>query len=132
MARNRLAGILLAGIGLLTFSTPLAAHHGSAAFETDPAKQVTVKGTVTEWMWANPHCWLKLDVKDDGGKVAHWVMESYNPADLIDRGWTRQSINVGDQVTVTARPAKSGAPTGTIVHVVLSSGQILDTQLPKQ
>jgi hypothetical protein len=132
MARNRLAGILLMGIGLLTLSTSLAAHHGSAAFETDPAKRVTLKGTVTEWMWANPHCWLKLDVKDDGGKVAHWVMESYNPADLNDRGWTKQSINVGDQVTVTARPAKSGAATGTIVQVVLASGQILGTDLSKQ
>jgi len=131
MIRNRLAGILLTAIGLVTFSTPLAAHHGSAAFETDPAKRVTLKGTVTEWTWANPHCWLKLDVKDDSGKVAHWVVEASNPADLTDRGWAKQSINVGDQVTVTIRPVKSGAPTGSIVQVVLPSGQILITQLLK-
>jgi hypothetical protein len=132
MTRNRLAGILLAAIGLVTFSTSLAAHHGSAAFETDPAKRITLKGTVTEWTWANPHCWLKLDVKDDSGKVAHWVVESSNPADLTDRGWTKQSINVGDQVTVTVRPAKSGAPAGNIVQVVIPSGQVLSTVLPKQ
>jgi len=130
--KNVLAGILLATIGLAVFSVPVAAHHGSAAFETDPAKRVTLKGTVTEWMWANPHCWLKLDVKDDSGKVAHWVVETYNPADLNDRGWSKQSINAGDQVSVTIRPVKSGAPAGSIVQVVLPSGQVLTTDLPKK
>jgi hypothetical protein len=132
MRRNRLAGILLAAIIVVTFSTSLSAHHGSAAFETDPAKRVTLKGTVTEWTWANPHCWIKLDVKDDSGKVAHWVVESSNPADLIDRGWAKQSINIGDQLTVTVRPVKSGAPAGSIVQVVLPNGQVLGTQALKQ
>ena len=68
-------GKLLLVVGLAVAasmaSIPLYAHHGNAAF--DVGKKVTLKGTVTEWVWANPHCWLKFDVKDDKGTVVHWV-----------------------------------------------------------
>jgi hypothetical protein len=47
-----------------------AAHHGAAAFENDPAKRLTMKGTVVEWFWANPHCFLQFDVKGEDGKVS--------------------------------------------------------------
>ena len=64
--RNRVFGIVLAA-GLLILSGPLVAHHGSASFDTE--KELTLKGTVTEWLWANPHCFLKIDVKDEAGAV---------------------------------------------------------------
>jgi hypothetical protein len=104
-------------------SVPLFAHHGNAAF--DVGKRVTVKGTVTDWVWANPHCWLKFDVKDAKGDLVHWVAETNNAPDMIERGWSKNSFKPGDEVTVTLEPVKSGNPVGRVVGVVLANGQAL-------
>ena len=121
--RNKLAAISFAAVGLLAVSAPLLAHHGYAAYDTD--RKVTLKGTVTRWIWSNPHCMVQLDVTDESGHVAHWIAETENPSAMIRIGWTDKSIKVGDQITLTALPVKSGAPVGRIVDVVLSNGQTL-------
>jgi hypothetical protein len=108
---------------VLTFSMPLLAHHGNSSLDT--GKKVTVKGTVTQWLWANPHCWLKVDVKDDSGNVVNWVVETNNAADMMEKGWSKQSFKVGDQVTVTLEPVKNGKPAGRIIEVLLPDGQTL-------
>ena len=118
--RNKLATILL---GVLTLSVPLFAHHGAAAYDT--TKKITLKATVTEWFWANPHCFLKFDAKDDKGNVVHWAVEASNPADMVNLGWSKESFKPGDEVTVTFEPVKNGQPIGRIEQVVLASGQIL-------
>jgi hypothetical protein len=110
-------------VALLAISSPLFAHHGAAQFEA--TKILTLKGTVVEWVWANPHCFLKFDVKDAGGNVAHWVAETSNPPDMINRGWTKGTFKPGDEVTVTVRPVKSGKPIGSVTQVQLSGGKIL-------
>ena len=112
----------LAACGLIG-TIPLSAHHGNAAF--DVGKKVTLKGTVTEWVWANPHCWLKFDVKDDRGTVVHWVAETNNLADMIERGWSMRSFKPGDEVTVTVEPVKNGNPAGRVLSVILPNGQTL-------
>ena len=99
------------------------AHHGNSSLDT--GKKVTVKGTVTQWLWANPHCWLKVDVKDDSDNVVNWVAETNNAADMMEKGWSKQSFKVGDQVTVTLEPVKNGKPAGRIIDVVLPNGQTL-------
>ena len=104
-------------------SGSLFAHHGNAAF--DAGKKVTLKGTVTEWVWANPHCWLKFDVKDDKSNVVHWVAETNNAPDMIERGWSMHSFKTGDDVTVTVEPVKNGNPVGRVLSVVLPNGQTL-------
>jgi Family of unknown function (DUF6152) len=104
-------------------SGSLSAHHGNAAF--DAGKKVTLKGTVTEWVWANPHCWLKFDVKDDKSNVVHWVAETNNAPDMIERGWSMHSFKTGDDVTVTVEPVKNGNPVGRVLSVVLPNGQTL-------
>lgn len=129
--RKNVTTISAVALILCMASVPLFAHHGSAAFETDPAKRLVLKGTVTDWYWANPHCFLRFDVKDESGQVNHWVAETSNPSDMTDRGWTHDSFRPGDQVTVTLRPVKGGRPAGSIVEVVLPSGRILSTQLPQ-
>jgi hypothetical protein len=111
------------GIGVSIFSLPLLAHHGNAAY--DMGKSVTLKGTVTRWVWANPHCILQLEVTDDGGQVVQWSLETENPSSMVHYGYTKQSMKPGDQVTVTVLPAKNGKPIGRIVEVVLPSGQRL-------
>ena len=108
---------------VLILSVPLFAHHGNAAF--DVGKRVTVKGTVSEWLWANPHCWLKFDVKDDNGNVVNWVTETNNAPDMIEKGWSKQTFKVGDEVTVTLEPVKNGKPVGKVLEVVLPNGQTL-------
>jgi hypothetical protein len=109
--------------GALMASAPLRAHHGNAAFDTE--KTLTLKGTVTEWFWANPHCFLKFDAQDDKGNVVHWVAETSNPPDMVDRGWSKQSIKTGDQLTVVLQPVRSGKPVGRVMNVVLPNGQKL-------
>ena len=108
----------------LLLAAPLWAHHGNAAFDSD--KRVTMKGTVTEWFWANPHCFLQFEVKDDSGNVTRWVAEASNPPDMINHGWSKNVLKVGDQVTVTVIPVKNGKPIGRITAVVLPNGQTLD------
>jgi hypothetical protein len=118
--RKKLAMIFL---GFLTVAVPLFAHHGAAAYDT--TKKITLKATVTEWFWANPHCFLKFDAKDDKGNVVHWAVEASNPADMVNLGWSKESFKPGDEVTVTFEPVKNGQPIGRIEQVVLASGQIL-------
>jgi hypothetical protein len=87
---------------------PLFAHHGNAAYDTD--KSVNVKGTVTTYIWANPHVFVKVDVKDDSGNVAHWIVEAQNPVSMSAIGWGRDTFKPGDQVEIDAIPAKNGNP----------------------
>ena len=121
--KNKLASIFPGALALLFFSVPMFAHHGSAAF--DMGKRLTMKGTVTEWIWANPHCFLKYDSTDASGNVAHWVVETSNPPDMINSGWTKQSLKPGDQVTITVEPVKNGRPVGHLLEVVLPDGKKL-------
>lgn len=120
---KQLFAFVLAAFGILTISMPLRAHHGNSAF--DASKKVSLKGTVTDWFWANPHCILEFDVKDDKDQVVHWATETSNPADMVNRGWGKLSLKAGDQVTVTFEPAKNGRPIGRVLEVVLPTGQKL-------
>jgi hypothetical protein len=114
---------LALGVGVSILSLPLLAHHGNAAYDT--GKNITIKGTITQWIWANPHIILQLDVIDDRGQVVQWTAESENPSSMVHYGWTKQSLKPGDQVTVTVIQVKNGRPVGRILEVVLPNGQRL-------
>ncbi|PYR78334.1 MAG: hypothetical protein DMF87_14460 [Acidobacteria bacterium] len=109
--------------GVVLLSCALAAHHANAVF--DLGKRLTLTGTVTEWFWANPHCLLRFDVKNDSGEMMHWVAETQAPPNMTPFGWTKQSFAVGDQVTVTLEPVKNGSPLGRILQVKLPDGKTL-------
>ncbi len=111
--------------GLLVASLPLFAHHGNATLDTE--KTLTMKGTVTEWVWSNPHCLLQFDVKNEGGQVVHWIAETQNPAEMVSLGWGKTSFKPGDEVTVSLMPVKNGNPFGRISLVVLPDGKTLVT-----
>ena len=83
--RNRLVTIVVVAVGLLIVSVPMTAHHSSVAFDTDT--EITLKGTVTEWIWSNPHCLLRFDVSDENGQVVSWIAETQNPRNMSNRGW---------------------------------------------
>jgi hypothetical protein len=105
---NKLRNISFVVVGLLTVSIPLFAHHGNASY--DATKTVTVKGTVSEYVWANPHVFVKLDVKDDSGNSVHWIVEGQNPVSMMAIGWTKNTFKPGDEVEIDAAPAKNGNP----------------------
>ena len=96
-------------LGLLV-ATPSFAHHGTAGY--DPAKTVVLTGTATEFVWANPHVIVYLDVKDEDGKVRNWSLELAAPLLMGRFGWKKDSIKPGDQVVAEAHPAKNGAAVG--------------------
>lgn len=121
--RKMLVGVSIAAAGVLLVSAPLVAHHAAATLDT--GKEITFKATVTEWIWANPHCFLLFDAKDDTGKVRNWAVETQNPTSMTSRGWSRTSFKAGDEVTVTIEPARNGEPVGRILTAVTASGQKL-------
>lgn len=118
---------LLMLAGFLTLSVSLFAHHGNASYEN---REVTVKGTVTKWLWTNPHTFLLVDVTDDSGKVVHWVCENQAPSTLVNFGYNAKTFQPGDVVTVVlAAVAKNGAPIGRIDRIILANGYIMHSNV---
>jgi len=107
-------------VGFLMACVPLLAHHGGSDY--DVQHPITVKGTVTEFFWSNPHCQIFLDAKDDSNKVVNWTIETLAPAVLKRAGWTRETLHPGDQIAITIVPSKKGTPVGMLRKVVLPGG----------
>jgi len=107
--------LLLSG---LAFSAAIFAHHGGS--EYDRKNVVDIKGTITDFYWANPHCQIFLDVKDDSGKVTNWGIETNSPAVMERAGWTGKSLATGDDVTISVAPSKKGTPVGLLRKLVFN------------
>ena len=110
-------------VGLLMVCVPMFAHHGGSDYDIQHPK--TLKGTVTEFYWSNPHCQVFLDVKDDSGKAVNWTIETLAPAVLKRAGWSRETLHSGDQIAITFVPSKKGTPVGMLRKVVLPDGSEL-------
>jgi hypothetical protein len=121
--RKMILAVSIAAVGVLLVPIQLLAHHGAAALDT--GKEITLKGTVTEWIWSNPHCFLQFDAKDDTGTVRNWAVETQNPTTMTQRGFSRTLFKAGDEVTVILEPVKNGEPIGRLLTVVLANGQKL-------
>jgi hypothetical protein len=113
---------LVAGAALLVGTVPLVAHHSFAA-EYDASKPVELKGVVTRVEWTNPHARFYLDVKDETGQVTNWNLELASPNVLVRSGWSRTSLHIGDDVTVSGAQAKDGAKMANARAVVLADGR---------
>ena len=114
-------------MAVAALSAPLLAHHGNASYEN---KQVTIKSTVTKWLWTNPHTFLFLDVTDEKGNVAHWVCENQAPSTLVNFGFNAKTFKAGDQVTVVmSAVARNGAPVGRINKVILPDGYVMNAEV---
>jgi uncharacterized protein DUF6152 len=117
--------LFIAAHAISLAAVPAIAHHAFSA-EFDDKQPVKMTGTVTKIEWQNPHTWFYIDVKDDSGKVANWGMEMGSPNMLIRSGWTRNSMKIGDVVSVEAFRAKDGSNNANAWVVVMSgTGQRL-------
>jgi hypothetical protein len=128
MASERITRVALTA-GFFLITSPLLAHHGSS--EYDMTKIVTLRATVTELLFVNPHTMLDFTVKDDSGKVTEWEGELPSPNLLSRRGWSRSILKPGDQVTVIGAPSKNGEKGMQVKKLVFPDGHELPgTVLP--
>lgn len=118
--------LVLAGVGVLVgflvWTAPVLAHHSFAA-EYDADKPIELKGVVTRIEWMNPHARFYVDAKDESGQVTNWNLELASPNVLVRQGWTRKSLQVGDQVTVNGAQARDGSKMANARTVTLADGR---------
>lgn len=112
--------LVLAAVAIV--APPLAAHHGRGR-AYDMQKRLTLKGTVSQVKWQNPHVLIYIDVKDDAGKVVTWGFENSNVHTLATQGYNRNTLKVGQEVTAIVNPAANGEPLGIVVKVILADGR---------
>ena len=114
--------VLAGTVGALLLSTSALAHHGATSLY-DMKKDTTLKATITEFVWTNPH--VEIGIEPADGKGTRWLIELGSPANVANRGWTSKSLKPGDAVTITFHPGLRGAKTGVLVKVVMADGKAL-------
>jgi hypothetical protein len=122
--KNGLSIICFVAVGLFAVSVPTFAHHGGAIYDTK--NPLTMKATVTDFQFVNPHVQIYFDAKDEKGNVVHWACETISPGKLVrGTGWSRDVLKPGDEITITLFPAKAGTPVGNLRKIVFADGHEL-------
>ena len=116
-------------LGVLRTSAPVLAHHAFAA-EFDRKLPVTLVGKLAKVEWVNPHTWFHIDVTDSSGKVVKWRVEGAAPNQLMRRGWNRNSLKLGEQVTIEGFRARSGEPIAIGTEIKTADGKIFGAVSP--
>ena len=114
--------LIAAAAVIVCLPVSLSAHHGAASLY-DVNKETTLKVTITEFVWTNPH--VEVGIASVENKSARWLLELGSPPNIANRGWTSKSLKVGDVVTVTFNPGLRGTRIGKMVKVVLANGKEL-------
>jgi Family of unknown function (DUF6152) len=115
--KSKLFVVLAAGVALLLVSGPVWAHHGGVQYDTKHA--VTVTGTVTEYMFTNPHVQIHFEAKDEAtGNMEKWVAETASPQRLFSIGWNAKTLKAGDKITVTGAQLKDGQKIVSVIKLV--------------
>ena len=121
----------LVAFGAMLLASPALAHHSRAMF--DQTKQITLAGTVKEFQWTNPHCWIQVLVPDPEHPEAapvEWGVEMGAPVELMRKGWKPGSLNPGDKVSIVVNPLRDGQPGGLVVSVTGPDGKIIGHPAP--
>ena len=117
----RALNLIALTVALLAASTPMFAHHGASAYDTK--KLTTLKGTVTDFQFMNPHSEIFLEVKNADGKVEKWSAEAASMVTMSRLGWSKNLFKAGDQITIVGNRARNGSPTMRLSKVVLANGK---------
>jgi hypothetical protein len=119
---------LACGMGWFAFAGAAFGHHGTFV-SYDTTKTYSMKATVTEFRYTNPHIQLFFDIKDDKGNVTHWSAEGPDPAVLVAVGWGRKktisALTPGAEITITISPARNGKPVAEMSNIVLANGDMV-------
>jgi hypothetical protein len=118
-----IVALAVCAAGLALGATAADAHHSFAVF--DRSRQVSISGTVKEFQWTNPHCWIQLVVAGEDGPSVEWSLEGGSPNILVRNGWKRTALKPGDRVTVLIYPLKTGEPGGSFLEVHKADGTVL-------
>ena len=110
----------------LMISEPAFAHHSMSMY--DRGRDTTFKATITQFDWVNPHSQITFTAADEHGNTVKWVAEGPGPNRLANHGWTKDSLKVGDQVTIVGNRNKDGSPTMRFERVVLPDGKELEAR----
>ena len=122
---KKFSAILVLVFGLLFVSASLFAHHGEANYDTD--KIVSVKGTVTDFQFINPHTLISVDVRNDKGEIEKWSCEARSPGMLVRvGGWDKSTLKPGDVITVSGYRARNGSPVMRLQKITLADGTVKD------
>lgn len=116
---NKIVSALLGGLVLI--AAPVFAHHSAVMF--DDQKEVTVKGTVKEFQYTNPHSWLLVDVKGEDGKVVTWGFEAEGPSTLMRAGIRKSDFAPGTELTITGHPMRDGRPAAAWMRATRGDGK---------
>jgi len=111
-------------VAAVLLTTPLAAHHGTA-ISYEMQKEIVLKGTVTQFKWSNPHVTLHFDVKDADGRVVAWSAEATSPYFWAQRGYNKNAVKPGDEITITMHPGKAGNSAGLLMKVMIGDKVVL-------
>ena len=115
---------LIAGIfAFIAVAAPASAHHAAAIF--DMSKQTTIAGTIKDYEWTNPHCWLFLTIKGPNDEEQVWQIEALSPNVLGRQGWKKNSMKPGDKVRVVIYPTRDGSHGGNLLSVTGEDGRTL-------
>lgn len=121
--RNKLLALGILTASLLLVASPAVAHHAWSGY--DMGTETTVKGTITNFDWANPHVWMSFEARDDKGNVQHWDAGGPSPSRMQGTGWTKDTLKPGDQIVAIGHKIKDGTNKLRLDKVVLSDGRSL-------
>jgi len=121
--KDRLLTLFLVATGFLLVSGPVLAHHGRSNY--DVTSTATVKGIVTEFEWVNPHALIHLDVTGENGNVEKWIAETNSPNTLSRQGWNRNTVKIGDEITLVGHRVKGGGFYINFSKITWPDGRVL-------
>ncbi|MFN0002774.1 MAG: DUF6152 family protein [Pseudohongiellaceae bacterium] len=126
MTTTRKIFVFFATLFVLAVTTASAAfaHHSTAIYDSENPVELT--GTVVEWKFTNPHCFIIFEVTAADGSKVKWSVEGGNTSGLFRRGWTPMTLKAGDEIMVTVRPLRSGAPGGNYSNPRWADGRVID------